>query len=357
MRVLQLIDSLDAGGAERMAVSIANMLSETIERSYLCTTRQEGLLKSTLKPEVSYLFLNKQGKIDIVAIMALKRYIKKEQINIIHAHSTSFFMATLMKWLRPGLKIVWHDHYGNSNYLQERNYGVLKFCSGYFSLILSVNSVLECWAKHYLKCPLVIFLPNFPVQFRDTLPVTHLKGQLGKRVLCLANMRPQKDHHTLINAFRKVHNDYPEWTLHCVGQDFKDNYSKSIYALVNDLNLKNQIYFYGSCPDTDYVIQQSDIGVLSSASEGLPLALLEYGLGSLPVVATDVGDCRSALPKACYYFLVAAAEPQLMADRLKVLMGEADQRDRLSDLMFQHVTVHFSAVAVTNKLKVLYSQL
>jgi glycosyltransferase involved in cell wall biosynthesis len=224
-------------------------------------------------------------------------------------------------------------------------------------LILSVNSVLESWAKHHLKCPEVIYLPNFAVQDRDTLPVTHLKGQSGKRVLCLANLRPQKDHQTLINAFRIVHDDYPEWTLHCVGQDFKDRYSKSIYALVEELGLNDHIYFYGSCPDTGHVIQQADIGALSSASEGLPLALLEYGLGSLPVVATNVGDCNSALPKACHDFLVAPAEPQLLAERLKVLMGDAAQRDRLSDLMFQHVTAHFSAVAVTDKLKVLYSQL
>ena len=40
MRVLQLIDSLDAGGAERVAVTYANTLCEYIDASYICVTRK-----------------------------------------------------------------------------------------------------------------------------------------------------------------------------------------------------------------------------------------------------------------------------------------------------------------------------
>ena len=43
--VIQVIDSLDAGGAEVLAVNIANALSETGMNSHLCVTRKEGVLK------------------------------------------------------------------------------------------------------------------------------------------------------------------------------------------------------------------------------------------------------------------------------------------------------------------------
>ena len=43
MRVLQLIDSLNAGGAEKLAVVLTNQLSKKGYQSYICTTRQEGL--------------------------------------------------------------------------------------------------------------------------------------------------------------------------------------------------------------------------------------------------------------------------------------------------------------------------
>lgn len=61
MRILQIIDSLDAGGAERMAVQIANELQIAGHESHLCATRREGLLKKTINSEVGYLFIEKKG--------------------------------------------------------------------------------------------------------------------------------------------------------------------------------------------------------------------------------------------------------------------------------------------------------
>ena len=56
MKVLQLIDSLNAGGAERVAVNYSNSLASRIEASFLCTTREEGVLKGSLSKNVQYLF-------------------------------------------------------------------------------------------------------------------------------------------------------------------------------------------------------------------------------------------------------------------------------------------------------------
>ena len=60
MRIIQLIDSLEAGGAERMAVSYANALAQEIEFSALVATRKEGPLLNQIESNVPYLFLNKK---------------------------------------------------------------------------------------------------------------------------------------------------------------------------------------------------------------------------------------------------------------------------------------------------------
>ena len=54
MRIVQLIDSLEAGGAERMAVSYANALANEIEFSALVATRKEGNLKNQIGDKRSY---------------------------------------------------------------------------------------------------------------------------------------------------------------------------------------------------------------------------------------------------------------------------------------------------------------
>lgn len=356
MRVLQLIDSLEAGGAERMAVNLANTLSTELDMSYLCATRKEGLLKSTLYPEVGYLFLEKKYKFDLQAIKRLFFFIDQHQITIIHAHSTSFFMATFMKWLRPSLKIVWHDHYGNCNFLESRPLKVLKLCSSYFSIILSVNSTLTTWAQNKLNCKSVRYLPNF-VKVDSENKITILNGVEGKRILCLANLREQKDHPTLIKAFESIHKEFPDWSLHCVGQDFEDAYSAKIYKLVKELQLENQVYFYGSCADTGNIIEQSSIGVLSSSSEGMPLTLLEYAYMKLPVVVTNVGDCHTIFSDKTTPYLIAPGQPLEFAQALKSLIKDETLRISLGESLYQHTANNFSENSVREKLIRIYSQL
>jgi len=59
MRVLQIIDTLDAGGAERMAVHYANLLSERIPFSGIVVTRRNGVLSNQLVAKVPSFILNK----------------------------------------------------------------------------------------------------------------------------------------------------------------------------------------------------------------------------------------------------------------------------------------------------------
>lgn len=227
MRVLQLIDSLHAGGAERMAVNFANSLTSHIDASYICVTREEGLLKQSLLPEVHYFFLSKNTTIDFKAIKKLHGFIKKNGIDIIHAHSSSFFLGTLMKMLNPKLILIWHDHYGNSEYLEHRSKFVLKICSLFFNHVITVNTKLQLWNEKNLHIKSVSYLPNFTT-YQNVRSNTILEGIEGMRIICLANLRTQKDHINLLNAFLIVKTANLDWTLHLVGQDFYDDYSKSI---------------------------------------------------------------------------------------------------------------------------------
>ena len=63
MRIIQIIDSLEIGGAEKMAVNYANALYDKIEFSGLVVTRTEGNLKSQLHNSIPYLFLKKKTKV------------------------------------------------------------------------------------------------------------------------------------------------------------------------------------------------------------------------------------------------------------------------------------------------------
>lgn len=295
MRVLQLIDSLSPGGAERMAVNYANLLQSNNIESHICVTREEGLLKDGIDPNVYYKFLGKKTTLDITAIIRLRDYIKKYKIDIIHAHSTSYFLATLIKITYPSLKFIWHDHYGNSEFLNDRKSKVLKYCSKYFDGIISVNFKLKDWSIQHLHCKKVIKVNNFVTGESQKSTDVKIKGDpTAFKIICVANLRPQKDHENLLNAFKIVAPRY-NISLHLIGNDPQTIYSKKLMEKINNPLYKDKIFYYGIQKNVKSFLEMCDLGVLSSISEGLPLALLEYGMAGLAVVATNVGQCNELI--------------------------------------------------------------
>jgi glycosyltransferase involved in cell wall biosynthesis len=354
MKVLQIIDSLKAGGAERMAVNIANVLAKEGHDSHLCVTRKEGLLQQAIDPEVAYLFLNKKGKIGWRAIFKLRSYIQQHQIEVVHAHSTSAYIAVLaLVILKNRPKLIWHDHYGKANELDQRPYKIWKLASVFFDQIISVNKLLKAWAEKELKCKKVLYLENFALPASTVTLLSPLGGTEGKRIVCLANLREQKDHLHLLQAFERLAPEYDEWTLHLCGQDFQDAYSNELKRHIQKPALASRVFLLGSRPDVTAVLNACDIGVLSSKSEGLPVALLEYGLCELPVVVTDVGACKDVVSDCG--LVVPPENPELLAAALEELMSNRVLRDRYALQFQEHVLQHYGSDRYVDRLLEVYN--
>ena len=337
MKVIQIIDSLEAGGAERMAVSIANGLSEKTT-SFLCSTRKEGQLKNAVQAEVNYCYLNKKRRLDIKAFLSLRSFIKKNDISLVHAHSSSFFIAVLMKMFNPSLRLIWHIHLGSFYKLSKSKLFFFKLFSRFFSAIIVVNSTLEKWVSEQWKHPAVYYLPNFPsIPSVSEKSNDQLQGEKGKRIICLANLRPEKDHLNLLKAFAKVKNIYPDWSLHMVGNDLNDAYSDKIKVYVKEHDLQKNVHFYGSLSNIPEILSQCEIGVLSSSSEGLPLSLLEYGMCSLAVVATHVGDCYKVIPDIEKGVLVPPRDPESLADGIMTYIKNEKIRKEKAKNINDHI--------------------
>lgn len=320
MRIVQIIDSLEAGGAERMAVNYANSLANKIDFSGIVVTRSEGLLLHKINSNVDYFFLNKSKTIDFKALLKLRSYIKRNKIEIVHAHSTSFFLAFLLKLIIPKVKLIWHDHYGDSEFLAERPIMALKFTIPFFYGIISVNQKLKVWSKQKLKFENVIYLHNFPCFEDEQLETTILAGEDGKRIVCLANLRPQKNHFLLLNVAKKLNKMEPNWTFHLVGKDFEDEYSLKIKAKIFDFQLQNHVFLYNSKSDIKNILGQANIAVLTSQSEGLPVAILEYGLNFKAVISTSVGEIQDIICNGENGFLIANDNISEFYDALNILI-------------------------------------
>ena len=353
MKVLQLIDSLIPGGAERMAVNYANLLNKNQVESHICVSRKEGLLKDSICADVSYLYLKKKSTFDIKAIMKLCIYVKKNDIDIIHAHSTSYFYGTFLKILYPKIKLVWHDHYGNSEYLDERKATVLKYCSYKFDGIIAVNTALKEWSLKNLNCKKIIKVNNFVNPYSQNDLESEIKGDPSSfKIICVANLRPQKDHETLLKAFELLAVNY-NMTLHLIGNDPKTEYSKNILNRIKSSSAKAKIFYYGTKSNVFNYLQKCDIGILSSISEGLPLALLEYGLAGLPVITTSVGQCMEVIKDNGR--LVNPKDPNMMVGGILFYYINKSQRMLDAKNFKQYTTNNYSEATILENILKLYS--
>jgi glycosyltransferase involved in cell wall biosynthesis len=291
MKILQLIDTLHAGGAERVALNYANSLLNAQVESHICVTRQKGVLFDELNEKVHTHFLGKRNIFDLRALFKLIRIVKRNNIDIVHAHGSSWFFAVLCKIWGLKFKLIWHDHYGNSDLLEKRKARALKLFSNKIDGIISVNKKLRDWALKELKTENVIFLNNFINKRKEKVyKGVRLKGNTKYNLICVANLRPQKDHFMLLEAFKALGDK--DVSLHLIGKNYDDQYSKELIKLFNSTP---SVFWYGEKENVHSFLYQADIGVLSSVSEGLPLALLEYAMAGLGVVCTDVGECQSVI--------------------------------------------------------------
>ncbi|MEN2400365.1 glycosyltransferase family 4 protein [Flavobacterium sp. MC2016-06] len=346
MRIAQIIDSLEPGGAERMAVNYANALSKTIEFSGLIATRKEGLLLNQIDEKVSYLLLKKKKSIDFKAVFRLRKYLKNNKIDIIHAHSSSFFIAVLVKFTLPKIKIIWHDHYGISQDLVSRKNISLKLGSIFFTGIISVNTALKTWAESYLFCANIIYFPNFIDKPLNSDKKLLLYGLEGKRIICVANLRQQKNHELLLNAAVLIRDKFPDWTFHLFGKDFRDSYSEKLNSMVMDLKLRETVFFYGAVNNVGAALKQCNIAVLASFSEGLPLAVLEYGLYKLPVIATNVGEISKVITSEKEGVIIESNNIKQLVESIQNLIENERERQEIGIELSKRIMLNYSQEAI-----------
>jgi glycosyltransferase involved in cell wall biosynthesis len=327
--IMQVVDTLEMGGAERVAVNLANKLPQDIFESHICVTRRSGPLADFVQPHVKRFDLNRQGTTDVCAIFRLATYLRKNKVSIVHAHGTSVFIGALAVSFSPGSKLIWHDHFGRFA-VQKRPVLPFRLATRRASAVIAVNKQLAKWSIGALRCnpSKVWYVPNFVSEGAAVCGETGptLAGTKGSRIVCVANLRPEKDHLTLVRAMKIVAESHSCATLSLVGSLADQNQVSQVRELIHQSGLDQRVGLLGGRSDVGAILRQCDLGVISSASEGMPLALLEYGIAGLPVVATRVGQIPEVLDNGRAGLLVSPRRPEEVAEALLQLLSSENFR-------------------------------
>jgi glycosyltransferase involved in cell wall biosynthesis len=358
INVLQITDTLELGGLERVAVNVANCLPRNRYRSHLCSTRGDGPLDQTILPDVGRLRLARKGRWDVGALARLVGYIRANDVRILHPHGTSLFIAAVASLFPPWPVVVWHVHLGH-HASEEQPGRLYRLAVRRLGGVIAVNEPLAAWARSRLELPAdrVWYIPNFVCAPLADEPRPELPGTDGYRVVCVANLRPEKDHANLLRAMHDVVRYVPAAHLLLLGNGGDPVYTDQIKKAMTQDGLAGHVTWLGPRHDVSAVLKACDIGVLSSASEGMPLALLEYGMNGLAAVATQVGQCSEVLDHGHAGLVVLPSSSRSLSDAIISLLQSPEQRIRLGERLRQRTTLVYSAEVSMNQICGVYDRI
>lgn len=153
-------------------------------------------------------------------------------------------------------------------------------------------------------------------------------GRVGNppRIVCLASLYPIKNHECLLDACGILAQRGVPFHLDLVGKD-DDGRWPGLLTRAERLGIADRVTFHGIA-DHGVVgkwLQQADLAVLTSHSEGVPVALMEAMAVGTPVIGPRVTGLPELVSEGRDGWLAAPAEPQEFADIMaRVLTGLED---------------------------------
>lgn len=109
---------------------------------------------------------------------------------------------------------------------------------------------------------------------------------------CIGRLVPVKGHVCLIDAFARIHADYPDVRVAIIGEGRS---RPELEAAIARHGLHGKVHLLGARNDALQFVRAFDVFVMPSLSEGLPLALLEGMSGRVPVIGSDIDSLRPIL--------------------------------------------------------------
>ena len=181
--------------------------------------------------------------------------------------------------------------------------------------------------KRFPKMKTVV-IGNVVPQYEEEVKLARVKEQY-KIIFIGRLVKKIKRPHLLIEAFSKLADTFPHWSVEIWGDGSNKSYQWMMKALIRRKRLSERIFFKGTTDDVASVLQTGDIFVFPSAFEGFSLALTEAMSMGLPAIGYKNGVSVNELIQDGINGLLAEDGANGLAQSMKTLMENQELRVRL----------------------------
>jgi len=347
--LLFIVTKLELGGAQKQLLSLIQCLKETREFNIFLFTSKEGLLlKDALK--IESLTLRKSSCLvrainpfkDLMAVFEIYRFIKKNNIKIVHTHSSKAGILGRFAAKLAGAKCVIHTvhgwpFHGYQPWFCRGLYLHLEKQSARFTdkIVVVSQADQEMGLRHSVGKGNQYQLIRYgidPSFFEKQVAERKLRAEfaISAEDLLVTNIscfKPQKSPLDFIRVANMVLKTLPEVKFLLIGDG---KLRLGIEKLIGKLNLEGKIILAGWRRDIPEILSETDVLVLTSLWEGLPISVLEALASGCPVVTTDTGGIRDVIQDGKNGFLVQPKEIAKMAEKLTLLLQNDALRKSMS---------------------------
>jgi glycosyltransferase involved in cell wall biosynthesis len=315
LRILNVINSLNAGGAQKLlqeSLPAINMEKNCSVDILLLTSRNDFFGEELRKKDVRINVIPTNNIRNPINIFYIKKHIRNGKYDIVHTHlfPANYWTSIAAKLIfknRP--KFITTEH-STHNRRRDRWYFkyIDKFIYSSFDRVISISKKTQenliTWLdskKQNLNKYTVIENGININRFKEAK--SYLKSEINQnfdektKLVCMTGrFSLQKDQSTLIKAFKDLQENVH---LLLIGEgELKDQHKN----LAKQIGLENRVHFLGFRNDVDKLFKTSDIIVLSSHWEGFGLVAVEGMAAGKPVIASDVDGLREVVQGAGILF-------------------------------------------------------
>lgn len=337
--ILQLLHGMSVGGAEVLADRLARRLCDQYRFVFLCLDHL-GELGENLKADgFPISVLGRREGFDLRCARRLSRQLKAEGVDLIHAHQYTPFFYSLTAGLVGRRRPILFTEHGrfHPDYPRKKrmlfNKMFLKRRDRVVAVGEAVRKALNDNEGIAAERVQVIYngidLSRFEIDDPAVRPRLRQELNLADDdfvAVLVGRLDYLKDHLTAVRTAERVVRQIPNFKLLLVGEGEERT---AIEREVAERNVSHCVRLLGTRRDVPELLNASDVCLLTSISEGIPLTLIEGMAASLPVVATDVGGVAEVVIEGQTGLLAPAKDDAALAASIIQLHGDAELCSRL----------------------------
>lgn len=303
MKILQIINSLNTGGAEKLLLdTIPLYISKGIKMDILLFWDNEFMFTEKIN-ELSFCniyILNKSSSISNIYnplhILKIAKIIKEYDVVHVHLFPAQYFVPIAKMISFSNAKLIFTEHNTTNNRIKNKIYSIIdRFFYKPYEKVICISLVIRDVIVKHSNLPLekLEIIKNgvdiekiYNAKKLDRQSIHKSIGNNDILLIQVSAFRLQKDQATLIKALSLLNQKYK---LLLAGEG---PFKQSCIELAKELNISDRVLFLGNRSDIPKLLKTADIIVLSSKYEGLSLSSIEAMASGRPFIASNVPGLR-----------------------------------------------------------------